>query len=124
MFQNDDALEIGDVSPDGRWLALVRNRTSADSDILLVDLASGEPTPRLITEHEGNSAHGVYTVTPDNPARGAAPLRAAYPLVTPTPPRTGTGVVPWRPTTSLSSSAIVANCPGERTSSGGPLRSI
>ncbi len=68
VFQNDDALEIGDVSPDGRWLALVRNRTSADSDILLVDLASGDPTPRLITEHEGNIAHGVYTFTPDSTA--------------------------------------------------------
>jgi dipeptidyl aminopeptidase/acylaminoacyl peptidase len=68
VFQNDDALEIGDVSPDGRWLALVRNRTSADSDILLVDLASGEATPRLITEHEGNIAHGVYTFTPDSTA--------------------------------------------------------
>ena len=68
VFQNDDALEIGDVSPDGRWLALVRNRASADSDILLVDLASGDATPRLITEHEGNIAHGVYTFTPDSTA--------------------------------------------------------
>lgn len=68
VFQNDDALQIGDVSPDGRWLALVRNRTSADSDILLVDLASGDATPRLITEHEGNIAYGVYTFTPDSSA--------------------------------------------------------
>lgn len=66
VFQNDDSLDIGDVSPDGRWLALMRNRTSADSDILLVDLASGDTTPQLITEHEGNIAHGVYTFTPDS----------------------------------------------------------
>ncbi len=66
VFQNDDALEIGDVSPDGRWLALVRNRTSADSDILLLDLASGETEPSVITAHEGNIAHGVYTFTPDS----------------------------------------------------------
>jgi len=68
VFQNDDSLEIGDVSPDGRWLALVRNRTSADSDILLLDLASGESEPTLITEHEGNIAYGVYTFTPDSSA--------------------------------------------------------
>ncbi|MCF8880569.1 S9 family peptidase [Hyphobacterium sp. SN044] len=68
VFQNDDSLEIGDVSPDGRWLALVRNRTSADSDILLLDLASGETEPTLITEHEGNIAYGVYTFTPDSSA--------------------------------------------------------
>ncbi len=66
VFQNDDALQIGDVSPDGRWLALVRNRTSADSDILLLDLASGETEPSVITAHEGNIAHGVYTFTPDS----------------------------------------------------------
>ncbi|RKR03975.1 S9 family peptidase [Maricaulis maris] len=66
VFQNDDALEIGDVSPDGRWVALVRNRTSADSDILLLDLASGETEPSVITAHEGNIAHGVYTFTPDS----------------------------------------------------------
>jgi len=66
VFQNDDALQIGDVSPDGRWVALVRNRTSADSDILLLDLASGETEPSVITAHEGNIAHGVYTFTPDS----------------------------------------------------------
>lgn len=68
VFQNDESLEIGDVSPDGRWLALVRNRTSADSDILLLDLASGQTEPTLITEHEGNIAYGVYTFTPDSSA--------------------------------------------------------
>ena len=68
VFQNDDALQIGDVSRDGRWVALVRNRTSADSDILLLDLQSVETEPRVITEHEGNIAHGVYTFTPDSSA--------------------------------------------------------
>ena len=68
VFQNDEALQIGDVSPDGRWLALVRNRTSADSDILLLDLASGDTEPSVITAHEGNIAHGVYTFTPDSTA--------------------------------------------------------
>lgn len=68
VFQNDDSLQIGDVSPDGRWLALVRNRTSADSDILLLDLSDKDAEPELITEHEGNIAYGVYTFTPDSQA--------------------------------------------------------
>ncbi|MEA1943129.1 MAG: S9 family peptidase [Pseudomonadota bacterium] len=68
VFENTEALQIGDVSPDGRWLALVRNRTSADSDILLVDLAAENPEPQLITEHESNIAYGVYTFTPDSAA--------------------------------------------------------
>ncbi|MHA6289094.1 S9 family peptidase [Maricaulis sp. CAU 1757] len=68
VFENSDALQLGDISPDGRWLALVRNQTSADSDILLVDLAQDEPVAELITEHEGNISHGVYTFTPDSSA--------------------------------------------------------
>ena len=68
VFENTDALQIGAASADGRWLALVRNRTSADSDILLVDLAADDQTPQLITEHEGNIAYGVYTFTPDSSA--------------------------------------------------------
>tara|TARA_R110000868_G_scaffold331140_1_gene592111 strand:+ start:2202 stop:4160 length:1959 start_codon:yes stop_codon:yes gene_type:complete len=68
VFENTDTLEIGAVSPDGRWLALVRNRTSADSDILLTDLAAADPHPVLITAHEGNIAYGAYTFTPDSTA--------------------------------------------------------
>ncbi|SDM29816.1 S9 family peptidase [Maricaulis salignorans] len=68
VFENTDALSIGAVSPDGRWLALVRNRTSADSDILLVDLAANNPEPALVTAHEGNIAYGAYTFTPDSSA--------------------------------------------------------
>jgi dipeptidyl aminopeptidase/acylaminoacyl peptidase len=68
LFENTDALQIGDVSPDGQWLALVRNRTSADSDILLLDLTTPGAEPQLITEHEGNIAYGVYTFTPDSSA--------------------------------------------------------
>lgn len=68
VFQNDDSLQIGSVSPDGRWLSLVRNRTSADSDILLLDLSAPGATPQLITEHEGNIAYGDYTFTPESDA--------------------------------------------------------
>lgn len=68
VFQNDDSLQIGSVSPDGRWLSLVRNRTSADSDILLLDLSAPGSMPQLITEHEGNIAYGDYTFTPESDA--------------------------------------------------------
>lgn len=66
VFENTDALQIGAVSPDGNWLALVRNRTSADGDILLLDLSTPGATPEVVTEHEGNIAYGVYTFTPDS----------------------------------------------------------
>jgi len=64
MYENP-GLQIGGVSASGRWIALDRPRTSADSDILLVDLAVEAPEPVLITEHEGNIAYGTYTFTPD-----------------------------------------------------------
>jgi dipeptidyl aminopeptidase/acylaminoacyl peptidase len=68
VFENTDSLQIGSISPDGRWLALVDNRTSADSDILLLDLADENASPRLITQHDGNIAYGVYSFTPDSDA--------------------------------------------------------
>jgi len=64
-YQNDTGFEISSLSGNGQYLALVRSRTSADSDIFLKDLnQAGEP--ELITQHEGNIAYGAYTFTPDN----------------------------------------------------------
>jgi len=65
VFENP-GMEDGDLSPDGRWVALVKNRTSADSDIYIVDLESDSREPRLITEHDGNINYSVYEFTPDS----------------------------------------------------------
>ncbi len=66
LLYENTGFEIADLSPDGRWLALDRPRTSADSDIYLVDLGSEQQTPVLITEHAGNIAHATYGFTPDS----------------------------------------------------------
>ncbi len=63
LFEND-GYNIGDVSPDGRFLALVKSRTSADSDVYLADLTGSGP-PRLITEHEGDISYGIHDFTSD-----------------------------------------------------------
>ncbi len=65
VFENP-GLSPAAISPDGRWLALVRPRTSADSDILLVDLESAGRTPQVITAHEGDVAYSVMSFTPDS----------------------------------------------------------
>ncbi len=65
VFQNDQALSIDAVSPDGRWVAMTKPRTSADSDVYLVETSFNE-APKLITAHEGNISYGVYTFTPDS----------------------------------------------------------
>lgn len=65
LYENPGFM-IATVSADGRWLALVKPRTSADSDIYVVDLEASDPEPLLITEHEGNIAYDVYDIAPDN----------------------------------------------------------
>ena len=64
IYTNDKGWDLSAVSSDGRRIALTENRSSADSDIWLVDLeASGDPI--LITEHEGAAAHAVSGFHPD-----------------------------------------------------------
>ena len=64
VFRNDDALEIEAVSPDGRYVAMTKPRTSADSDLYLLDTRAA-PKPQLITPHKGNISHGAYGFTRD-----------------------------------------------------------
>ncbi|MGB5510854.1 MAG: hypothetical protein WBM87_04005, partial [Woeseiaceae bacterium] len=65
VFENP-GLQVAAISADGRWLALDKPRTSADSDIYLVDLESDDEEPVLITEHTGNVQHSAYGFTPDS----------------------------------------------------------
>lgn len=65
-FQNDAAWAISAVSADGRYLALVRPRSSADSDIYLLDMKAAEPSPQLITKHAGDVTHDAYEFTRDS----------------------------------------------------------
>ncbi|HKE96103.1 MAG TPA: alpha/beta fold hydrolase [Povalibacter sp.] len=66
LFRNEPAWEIGAVSPDGRWIGLVKPRTSADSDLYLADTTDKVHEPKLITQHQGNVTHDVYEFTPDS----------------------------------------------------------
>ena len=66
VFKNDAAWQLAELSPDDRYLALVKPRTSADSDLYLVDLSVKKHAPQLITKHEGNVTHGVYAFTHDS----------------------------------------------------------
>ena len=65
VFENP-GLSVISISGDERWLALNKPRTSADSDVYIVDLQSDDKEPMLITEHDGNIAHGVMGFTPDS----------------------------------------------------------
>jgi dipeptidyl aminopeptidase/acylaminoacyl peptidase len=63
VFQND-GYAIGAISRDGRWVALVKERTSADNNLYVADLKAGG-APKLITPHQGNVSYGAYDFTPD-----------------------------------------------------------
>lgn len=68
VFRNEK-YSVADISRDGRWLALLEERTSADNNVYVLDLRVRRvPTPKLITQHEGNVSHTVYTFTPDSTA--------------------------------------------------------
>jgi dipeptidyl aminopeptidase/acylaminoacyl peptidase len=65
VFENP-GFGVAAISGDGRWLALDKPRTSADSDIYVVDLRSEQKEPVLVTAHEGNIEYAAIGFTPDN----------------------------------------------------------
>jgi dipeptidyl aminopeptidase/acylaminoacyl peptidase len=67
VFENK-GYSIGALSRDGRKVALVKERTSADSNIYLADLSETGSEPKLITLHQGNVSYAVAEFTPDGNA--------------------------------------------------------
>ena len=65
VFEND-GFQVSAISDDGRWLALDKPRTSADSDIFVTDLHSDNREPMLVTGHVGNIQHETYEFSRDN----------------------------------------------------------
>lgn len=65
LFENP-GFQVSAISDDGRWIALDKPRTSADSDIFIIDLQNDNPEPVLITGHTGNVSYGTYEFTRDN----------------------------------------------------------
>ena len=65
VFRNPGGFLPAEVSRDGRFVALAKPNTSADSDVYLAELGSDAP-PRLVTPHQGNVAFGIYGFAPDS----------------------------------------------------------
>ncbi len=68
VFQNDDSWSIQAISPDGRYVALVRERTRVDSDIYLFDSENPEADLVHVTPHEGNVSNAAFAFDPDGSA--------------------------------------------------------
>ena len=64
VFENDGTFNLGDVSADGRWLALDKLASNYDSDVYAYDLMAGHLVH--VTEHEGEVEHSSGGFTPDS----------------------------------------------------------
>jgi len=66
VYTNKAADSLADVSRDGKWLVLAKNRTNADNDLYLLDLTRPKAAAKLITKHTGNITHRSFAFTPDS----------------------------------------------------------
>jgi dipeptidyl aminopeptidase/acylaminoacyl peptidase len=66
FYKNEAGYQVGDVSDDGRWVALAKPRTTADSDISLWNAATNET--KLISKHEGIAEYAPQAFDPDSKA--------------------------------------------------------
>jgi dipeptidyl aminopeptidase/acylaminoacyl peptidase len=53
VYKNETGLDVVAISPDGKWVALIKPKGTSDSDIYLRNAATGEA--KLITAHEGQA---------------------------------------------------------------------
>jgi dipeptidyl aminopeptidase/acylaminoacyl peptidase len=63
VYENTEGLEPAVVSGDGQWLALAQSNTTNDSDLHVVELATGKSTK--VSEHEGQAAFNAQDFSPD-----------------------------------------------------------
>lgn len=66
VYQNDAGYTIESISSDGQYLALSKVISNANSDLYLADLNADEVVNKLITQHDGDVEHSVYSFTRDN----------------------------------------------------------
>lgn len=63
VYRNTAGLQPSVVSRDGRWLALSKTNTTNDSDLFVVELASG--TSHKVSEHDGEANFDAQDFSPD-----------------------------------------------------------
>ncbi|HXO19299.1 MAG TPA: S9 family peptidase [Thermoanaerobaculia bacterium] len=66
VYKDDGGWNVGAISNDGRYVALVKTNTTADSDVYLYDAQSG--SKKILTAHQGEVNHSAQTFSPDGTA--------------------------------------------------------
>jgi len=64
LYRNDEAYDIGAISPDARFIALQKNHTTADNDLYLLELASGKLTH--LSPHAGQAVFAAQDFAVDS----------------------------------------------------------
>jgi dipeptidyl aminopeptidase/acylaminoacyl peptidase len=64
VYKNEKGHEVSDISRDGRWIALDKANTTADSDVYLYDTHS--QALKHLTPHQGVASHSAATFDPDS----------------------------------------------------------
>ncbi len=62
VYRNESGLAVADISGDGRWVALERTQTTADTDVLLYDTQTQQT--KHVTPHQGVAAYSAATFDP------------------------------------------------------------
>ena len=66
IFKNEKYWSISTISANGRWIALRKINSNADSDIYLYDTKNPQAGTQLITTHTAPIKYSSYTFTPDS----------------------------------------------------------
>ncbi|MBN8483109.1 MAG: S9 family peptidase [Xanthomonadales bacterium] len=64
LFENTEGFEIGPISPDERWLALGKTRTTNDNNLYLVDLKTKKRIH--LSPHKGDAQFAAQDFSPDS----------------------------------------------------------
>lgn len=64
LFENKGGYDIAAISPDERWLALSRSRTTVDNNLFLHDRQKNKTID--LTPHTGNASYSAETFSPDS----------------------------------------------------------
>ena len=64
LYENTEGYDIGAISPDERWLALSKTRTTVDNNLFLYDRQKKKTID--LTPHTGDASYSAETFSPDS----------------------------------------------------------
>lgn len=66
IYHNTLGLDVGTISPNGRYIALSKSNSNKDSDTFILDTQQKNAKPLLISKHTGDAQYSPATFSADN----------------------------------------------------------